>query len=86
VLTGRALFDSGKPVPPVVLYTYQLSGTITCQADGMLRIRLDPPDIPRCAVALQGLCETLNQLGPRFPGTTIPVFYEVAMHHLGNAA
>jgi hypothetical protein len=64
----------------------QLSGTITCQADGMLRIRLDPPDIPRCAVALQGLCETLNQLGPRFPGTTIPVFYEVAMHHLGNAA
>jgi alcohol dehydrogenase (cytochrome c) len=29
VLTGRALFASGKPVPPVVLYTYQLSGTIT---------------------------------------------------------
>ena len=29
VLTGRAVFASGKPVPPVVLYTYQLSGTIT---------------------------------------------------------
>jgi alcohol dehydrogenase (cytochrome c) len=29
VLTGRAVFANGKPVPPVVLYTYQLSGTIT---------------------------------------------------------
>ena len=29
VLTGRAVFASGKPVPPVVLYTYQLSGTVT---------------------------------------------------------
>jgi alcohol dehydrogenase (cytochrome c) len=29
VLTGRAVFASGKPVPPVALYTYQLSGTIT---------------------------------------------------------
>jgi hypothetical protein len=29
VLTGRAVFDSGQAVPPVALYTYQLSGTIT---------------------------------------------------------
>jgi alcohol dehydrogenase (cytochrome c) len=29
VLTGRALFASGKPVPSVVLYTYQLSGVVT---------------------------------------------------------
>jgi hypothetical protein len=29
VLTGRAVFQSGKPVPPVALFTYQLSGTIT---------------------------------------------------------
>jgi hypothetical protein len=29
VLTGRALFASGKAVPPVALYTYQLSGTVT---------------------------------------------------------
>jgi hypothetical protein len=29
VLTGRAVFASGKPVPPVALYTYQLSGTVT---------------------------------------------------------
>ena len=29
VLTGRAVFASGKAVPPVALYTYQLSGTVT---------------------------------------------------------
>ena len=29
VLTGRAVFATGKPVPPVALYTYQLSGTVT---------------------------------------------------------
>jgi alcohol dehydrogenase (cytochrome c) len=29
VLTGRAVFASGAPVPPVALFTYQLSGTIT---------------------------------------------------------
>jgi hypothetical protein len=28
VLTGRAVYGGGKPAPPVVLYTYQLSGTI----------------------------------------------------------
>jgi len=64
----------------------QLSGTMTRQADGSLHIRLDPPNTLRCARALQGLCEDLNQLDPHFPGTSIPVFYEVAMHHLGNVA
>jgi alcohol dehydrogenase (cytochrome c) len=29
VLTGRAVAANGKPVPPVVLYTYQLSGVVT---------------------------------------------------------
>jgi alcohol dehydrogenase (cytochrome c) len=29
VLTGRAVFGTGKAVPPVALYTYQLSGTVT---------------------------------------------------------
>ena len=32
VLTGRAVFADGKAVPPVALYTYQLSGTITDSA------------------------------------------------------
>jgi len=64
----------------------QLSGTMTRQADGSLHIRLDPPNTLRCTRALQGLCEDLNQLAPHFPGTSIPVFYEVAMHHLGNVA
>ncbi|MDX6560492.1 MAG: hypothetical protein QOD65_306, partial [Gaiellales bacterium] len=29
VLTGRAVFASGQAVPPVALFTYQLSGTVT---------------------------------------------------------
>jgi hypothetical protein len=64
----------------------QLPGTVTRQPDGTLRIRLDPPDIPLCARALQGLCDDLNQLQPLFPGTHIPILYEVAMHHLRKAA
>ena len=64
----------------------QLSGTMTRQPDGDIRICLDPPDIPLCCRALAGLCHDLNLLHPVFPGTTSPVIYEVAMHHSGNAA
>jgi transposase len=63
-----------------------LSGTITRQADGTIRICLDPPDIPLCRRALDGLCQELNRLHPVFPGTPTPVIYEVAMHHSSDAA
>ena len=59
-----------------------LSGTMTRECDGTLRICLDPPDRPVYRRALAGLCDDLNQANPCFPGTDIPVRYEVATEHL----
>jgi hypothetical protein len=56
----------------------ELSGTLIRQADGGLRICLQPPDIPLHRRALAGLCADLNLSRPVFPGTDIPVHYEVA--------
>jgi hypothetical protein len=56
----------------------ELSGTLIRQADGGLRICLQPPDIPLHRRALAGLCADLNVSRPVFPGTDIPVHYEVA--------
>jgi hypothetical protein len=55
-----------------------LSGTLTRQGDGGLRIDLEPPDTPLDVRALAGLCADLNQLRPVLPGTDIPVQYAVA--------
>ena len=44
-------------------------------------ITLDAPDLPLHRRALRGLCEDLNKLGATFPGTEIPVAYQVAVHH-----
>jgi len=56
----------------------RLSGTLTRQVDGGLRIDLEPPDTPLHGRALAGLCADLNQLRPVLPGTDIPVQYAVA--------
>jgi hypothetical protein len=56
----------------------ELSGTLMRQADGGLRICLQPPDLPLHGRALAGLCADLNLGRPVFPGTDIPVYYEVA--------
>jgi hypothetical protein len=55
-----------------------LSGTLSRQADGGLKVCLQPPDIPLQRRALAGLCADLNLGRPVFPGTDIPVHYEVA--------
>jgi transposase len=55
-----------------------LSGTLTRQADGGLEVRLQPPDIPLHRGALAGLCANLNLDGAVFPGTDVPMRYEVA--------
>jgi hypothetical protein len=55
-----------------------LSGTLIRQADGGLRVCLQPPDLPLHRRALAGLCADLNLAQPVFPGTEIPVHYEVA--------
>lgn len=36
--------------------------------------------------ALQGLCADLSQLGATFPGTALPVTYQVAVYHSEIAA
>lgn len=59
----------------------QLSGTMTRELNGSVRVCLDPPDLPLFRRALEGLCQDLNQLNPVFPGTHIPVSYAVSTHH-----
>lgn len=44
-------------------------------------ITLDAPDLPRHRRALSGLCADLNQVGVAYPGTDLPVRYQVAVHH-----
>lgn len=63
----------------------ELSGEIRSTAQGVV-ITLDPPDTPTYRRALQGLCADLSQLGATFPGTALPVTYQVAVHHSAVAA
>jgi hypothetical protein len=56
----------------------QLSGTLIRESDGGLRVCLEPPDLPLHRRALAGLCADLNLGQPVFPGTDLPVHYEVA--------
>ncbi|MGZ3601818.1 MAG: putative transposase [Ktedonobacterales bacterium] len=56
----------------------ELSGTLTRQPDGGLRVCLQPPDLPLHRRALAGLCADLNLAQPLFPGTDRRLHYEVA--------
>jgi transposase len=49
-------------------------------------VSLDPPDTPAHRQALRALVEDLNAAGALFPGTDIPVNYQVRMHHSERAA
>jgi len=55
-----------------------LSGTLTLQSDGGLRVSLEPPDLPVHRRALAGLCADLNLAQPVFPGTDHRLHYHVA--------
>jgi hypothetical protein len=57
-----------------------LSGVMHAHLDRVV-VTLDAPDIPLHRRALRGLCEDLNQARATFPGTDLPVIYQVAMHH-----
>jgi len=63
----------------------ELSGEIRSTAQGIV-VTLDPPDTPLHRRALRGLCADLSELGATFPGTDIPVSYQVALHHSERAA
>ena len=56
----------------------ELSGTLTLQVNGGLRVCLEPPDLPLQRRALAGLCADLNLGQPVFPGTDRRLHYEVA--------
>ena len=56
----------------------ELSGTLTRQSDGGLRVCLEPPDLPLHRRALAGLCADLDLAQPVFPGTDHRLHYEVA--------
>ena len=58
----------------------QLAGEIRTTPTGVV-ITIDAPDLPLHRRALRGLCADLNQFGTTFPGTDIPVTYEVTVHH-----
>ena len=58
----------------------ELSGEIHTTDHGVV-VTLDPPDTPIHRRALRGLVDDLNTLGATFPGTNVPVSYQVAMHH-----
>jgi hypothetical protein len=59
-----------------------LSGTLIYQADGGLRVCLQPPDLPLQRRALTGLCAELNLSRPVFPGTHVAMHYEVVLPQL----
>ena len=63
----------------------ELSGEIRATAQGVV-VTLDSPDLPLHRRALHGLCADLNRLGSTYPGTELPVIYEVAVHHSEAAA
>ena len=49
-------------------------------------VTFDPPDTPIHRRALRGLVEDLNKIGATFPGTDLPVTYQVRLHHSEAAA
>jgi hypothetical protein len=63
----------------------RLAGHLRASAAGVV-VTLDSPDIPLHRLALRGLCADLNQAGAAYPGTTLPVTYQVAVHHSEAAA
>jgi transposase len=62
-----------------------LSGEIVTTSGG-ITVRLDPPDTPAHRRALDGLCGELNALRTPFPGTDLPVSYQVVVHKARAAA
>ncbi|MFH1087923.1 MAG: transposase [Chloroflexota bacterium] len=58
----------------------ELAGEIRTTSTGVV-ITLDAPDLPLHHRALHGLCTELNQLGVTYPGSDLPLHYEVAVHH-----
>jgi len=63
----------------VVAGAMQLPGDIEVR-DGELHVTLDPSSAPRYTRAVAGLADTLNELGPTFPETSLRLRFHVAPH------
>ena len=63
----------------------RLPGHITTTDQGVI-VTLEPPDTPAHRRALEGLIGELNTLGATYPGTDIPVTYQLAVQHSRPAA
>jgi hypothetical protein len=63
----------------------RLPGHITTTDHGVI-VTLEPPDTPAHRRALEGLIGELNTLGVTYPGTDVPVTYQLAVHHSRPAA
>jgi len=63
----------------------ELSGTIATAPTGA-EVTLDPPDTPIHRRALRGIIEDLNTTTATYPGTDVPVTYQVGLHHSKAAA
>ena len=63
----------------------RLSGEMRTHA-GRVLITIDAPDLPLHRRVLRALCQDLNQTAPTFPGTSLPLNYQVAVHHSEQAA
>jgi hypothetical protein len=73
-------YSNGHDVRDLLRAFAELSGTIETTPTGVM-VSLDPPDTPLHRQALRGLVDDLNALGATFPGTNVPVSYQVRMHH-----
>jgi hypothetical protein len=78
-------YDNHFDVRDLLRSFAELSGTIDATARSVV-VSLDPPDTPAHRRALRGLVEDLNAIGAVFPGTDLPVSYQVRMHHSELAA
>lgn len=64
---------------------FELPGEMHASRHGV-QIVIDPPDNPLHRRALHGLCHDLSQLGVLYPGTDLPITYQVEMHQSEAAA
>jgi hypothetical protein len=73
-------YHNGHDVRDLLRAFAGLSGSIETTPTGVM-VGLDPPDTPMHRQALRGLVEDLNAIGATFPGTDVPVTYQVRVHH-----
>jgi hypothetical protein len=78
-------YDNHFDVRDLLRSFAELSATIDATARNVV-VSLDPPDTPAHRRALRGLIEELNAIGAVFPGTDLPVNYQVRVHHSELAA